>query len=452
MQKIAEKIKIYYLYEIYKRFALFLKGIEKEDANLFILTFMSLLLYLFFFCVPIAKSIAGPVYVFYCLCYGVHLCLRSEKKYLQKPRLYYILLLVFLISGAMSLGYTPDLINGLKTLKTQAGMVWIPVLIESVSSRDRVRHYLYAYVLGGGILAALGIYEGVVLDVYRPPSIWHAVHGSHLLTFAAVLSLALVICEKKNLKKIILICLFSLQSFALYLNGTRGSWVALAVVLIIVPFVMRNLSVSKKFIYLFLLSTILLIFISTPAGQKKMSTAISDIKKYQTAQSGAALELSQLGLSFGPRFAMWSASISIYLKNPILGAGIGSWEKEIAGMIERKEAPLFLNRFGQPHNMYLEILSTRGIIGLCAFMAVILFPIVYAWRRKEESNELYRHAVIYVGIVFMISGISDTLTDIRWSFLSYISLTGVALAILARPESIQEINQVYTQPLGGNSQ
>src|SRR5208283_5228446 len=155
----AEKITSNYLRDFIPKKTESPSETRSERVNLIILILMPLLLYLFFFCVPIAKGVAGPAYVLYCICYGIHLILRTERKYLQEPRTYYILLLIFLMSGAMSLFYTSDFISGLKTLKTQSGLVWIPVLIETVSSRDHVRRYLYAYVGGGTILSLIGIYE-----------------------------------------------------------------------------------------------------------------------------------------------------------------------------------------------------------------------------------------------------------------------------------------------------
>jgi O-antigen ligase len=392
---------------------------KTERADRLVLFIMPLLLYVFFFCIPVAKIIAGPVYVSYCLLYGVHLYLRADKKYLQEPRLYYILLLLYLIAAALSLTYTPDFINGLKSLKTQVGLIMIPVLIETVSSRDRVRQYLYAYAFGGTILAFMIIYQSLVLRIDRPGALWHAIHGAHLLTFAVVVSLALFISEEKLSRKLISLFLFVSLSFALYLNGSRGAWAALGVVLFVSAFIMTKFKLYSKILCVAVVLLSLLLVLYSPYGQKKWGNTIS----------------------MGIRIEMWKASTALFLKNPMLGVGIGGWEKEVSVMVEQKKAPSFLREFNQTHNIYFDALSTRGIVGLLSFMAVLIYPLSYAWKKRDKLHELFRNTVIFTGIAFMVAGLTDGLVDIRWSFLSYIALTGVGLAILARNTAAEEITQ-----------
>lgn len=396
-----------------------------ERADRLVLFIMPLLLYVFFFCIPFAKVIAGPVYVLYCLLYGVHLYLRADKKYLQEPRLYYILLLLYLIAAALSLTYTTDFLNGLKSLKTQVGLIMIPVLIETVASRESVRQYLYSYALGGTVLAFMTIYQGLVLHIDRPSALWHPVHGAHLLTFAAVVSLALFISEVRLSRKLIPLFLFAALSFALYLNGTRGAWAALGAVLFIAPFFVIEVKLFRKLLYFAVVLLSVLLVLCSPYGQKKWNDTVNDFKLYQK---------NQMGTGLGPRFELWKASSMMILRNPVLGVGIGGWEKELDSMNARMETSEFLRKYkyNQTHNIYFDALSTRGIIGLLSFIAVLIYPMFYAWEKRDKRHELFRNTVIFTGMAFMIAGLTDGLVDIRWSFLSYIAITGVGLALLVR--------------------
>jgi O-antigen ligase len=449
---IKKVINAYWLHDVFSKTPPLSEGTRSERMDMFIVSLMPLLLYVFFFCMPILKGLAGPAYVSYCLCYGVHLYLRPEKKYLEKPRLYYVLLLIYLSTGALSLTYTPDFINGLKTLKTHCGLVFIPLLIETVSSRDRARHYLIAYALGGGILALMGIYQGLVMHIDRPPTLWHATHGSHLLAFAAAVVLALVLSERNTTYRFMQLLLLFILSFALYINGSRGSWLAFGTVLFVVPFVIRDVKMSFKVGYSVALLVVIFLICYSPYGSKKINDAINDAQSYnQISTPTADLELAQLGTSLGPRFAMWNASMAIFLKNPIIGTGIGGWGKEIAVMMKRKEAPQFLNRFGETHNMYFDVLSTRGIVGLSTFLAVVGYPLWYGWRKRGGGYEPFRYLVIFVGVIFMVAGLTETVTEIRWSFLSYIGLTGVALAILTRQDCSQQALLAAGHSSGGDA-
>ena len=400
-----------------------------ESVDTIILILMPLFLYVFFFCIPIVKGVAGPVYVWYCLLYGVHLILRKEKKYIQEPHLYYILLLPYFILAALSLTYTSDIEKGLKILKTHVGLIMIPVLIETVSNSDRAKQYLYAYAGGGTVLAIIAIYQGLIMHINRPPTFLHPVHEGHLLMFPAVISFALLISEIRLSRRLLPLIFFILQGFALYLNGTRGAWMGLGAVIIAAPFLIRGVTILKRLLYCAMLVLAVLVILFSPYGQRKLYQAIDDVKLLQRSQyvsSEGALT------SLGGRSEMWKASMSMFLKHPVIGVGIGDWEKELGILIDRKEAPVLLREFNQTHNIFLDALSTRGIIGLSSFIVILVYPLVYAWKRRSKTKDLFCYTVIFAGIAFMVTGLSDTLVYIRWSFLSYIALTGVGLALLVR--------------------
>jgi len=276
------------------------------------------------------------------------------------------------------------------------------------------------------------------LHIDRPPTLLYTVHEGHLLLFAAVVSLALILSEKRNFARAIFVLLFVLQGYTLYLNGTRSAWVALGAVLIMVPFLKKELKTIHKLLYFVVLIVAIATLSYSPYGQSKISEAIGDIKLLAKSQS---VTPDGYITSLGGRYEMWRASFLMVSKDPILGVGLGSWENEVALMIERKESPPYLRYFNQTHNIFLDALSTRGIIGLFTFIPVLLFPIIYAWRKRDKSLELFRNTVLFAGIAFLVAGQADTLVYIRWSFISYIALTGAGLALLARDERDNTIDK-----------
>ena len=441
MQTFFKKIKMTFTREANSAHAASMSVTRSQRVHMFILAFMPLVLYPFMFCIPFAKGVAGPLYAAYYICFLVHLVLRKDKGYQHEVRIYYILLLVFALAMAISLIYSSNIENGLKRLKEQLGLIFIPILIESVSSRDHARRSLYAYVGGGTILALIGIYQGMVLHIDRPPTLLYTVHEGHLLLFAAVVSVALILSEKRIPARIILIVLFLLQSFTLYLNGTRSAWAALGAVLIMVPFLTGELKLFHKLSYFVVLLVAVAVLMHSPFGQEKISETMNDVKMLKKSQSVTA---DGYITSLGGRYEMWKASLLMFSKDPVLGVGLGSWEGEVARMVDRKEAPSFLRNFNQTHNIFLDALSTRGIIGLLTYASVLFFPIIYAWNKRGKSQELFRNTVLFAGIAFMVAGSADTLIYIRWSLMSYIVLTGVGLALLVRDtpsdEHVEEIS------------
>ncbi len=157
--------------------------------------------------------------------------------------------------------------------------------------------------------------------------------------------------------------------------------------------------------------------------QEKIKEAQNDIIAYRSNNSETSL---------GYRFELWQASIQMFRDNPVLGVGTGGWEKELKKMIDQKKAPAFLQQFNQTHNIYLDALSTRGLIGLLSLLLLTCCPLLYIRKRRGPESDLFRNALIFITIAFYVSGLTDTLVRIRFVFMAYITVSGLGLSALIR--------------------
>lgn len=399
------------------------------------------LYFLLFFCVPFLKKVAGPVYSLAYQLFIVRLLVLKENLYQPRAKLYYILLMVYIATMAFSLLYTSDFVNGVIRLKKQISLTMIPILIETVSSPRHARNYLRAFIFGGAILACMGIYQGIVMHIDRPPSIWNAVHGGNILLFTSVTTVSLLITEQMNRFRFLYAALFLLQVIAVYLNGTRGVWLALLIVLIVALFTPRSLTLRRRVMYFTLLVIAGIAIFHGTYFQAKWASLKGQIERYPNIEFGS---------SYGERLEMIIASGKMFLQNPVFGVGLGGWKREWLKIIEHKETASLLSQYNQTHNIYLDVLSTRGIFGFVAFMAVIIYPIVFAWKSRSKDDELFRTLLILSGVAFLVSGATDTLIYIRWVFMSYILLTGLCLAVLLAERPVHYSDDVVYQKQGAD--
>ncbi len=404
---------------------------------MFITKTFPVLFLVFLFTIPFAKVVASTAYGAIIILFAIQFFLLKNGKigYLKEAQTYYLLLLAYLVIMLVSLVESPDIVNGLIRIKKLAKVVIIFILIQSITSGAMARRYLYAFIAGGTVLSLLTLYQGIVLHIDRPPNIWNPVHGGNLLLFTTIPLIAFLASNGVFRHKMIQIGQFFIHGFAIYINGTRGVWLALCAVLILLPLFMANVSRSKKAIYYLAVIVLGVIVFNGAFFQLKVQEAKTDIEQYSNHSETAG--------SLSGRWEMWKASSLMFKRNPILGVGIGGWQREVHAMVARGEAPPFLRdlQFNQAHSIYFDVLSTRGIIGLASFLAMILYPLVFAWGRREKEVDLYRNLVILNGLAFILSGMTETLVYVRWSFLSYLSLTGLGLAIIMRHRQVNDNQQ-----------
>jgi O-antigen ligase len=106
----------------------------------------------------------------------------------------------------------------------------------------------------------------------------------------------------------------------------------------------------------------------------------------------------------------------MFRNNPILGIGIGGWHKELKKMVGQHKAPAFLMQFNQTHSIYLDALSTRGLVGILSLLLLTACPLYYTLKSREPENALFRNVVMLVAIAFMVSGLTDT----SYTFVLYL--------------------------------
>lgn len=114
----------------------------------------------------------------------------------------------------------------------------------------------------------------------------------------------------------------------------------------------------------------------------------------------------------GQRFEMWRAAWHLFLNHPVLGVGTGAYQMQTRELIRRRDIAPIVIGYDHPHNDYLDALSSRGIIGFLALLALLLIP---TWRflRATRSPCRITHALGMGGLLtvagFAIYALTDTI-------------------------------------------
>lgn len=390
------------------------------------------------FTAPFANNVAGQAYLICLVLFVIQMF--SRREYQLEARTYYLVALIYLAVILLSLTYTSDIEEGFRHFKQQCKLLIGVILIERVSSSGAARRYLYAFAAGGTVLAGIAIYQGLFLKVFRPPDLYHPIHGGSILLMAIVVLISLLFGERDLLAKTAVVAMLAINGAAIYLNGSRGVWFALAAVIVSIPFVFFTSGIRQKILFLVLLFLFpaLLVICKGNILYDRLNEARNDFLSYKSSNSDTSL---------GARLEMWKASATMFRENQILGIGTGAWDKEKNTMITQGRVPGFLKQYTQPHSIYIDALATKGMIGLLSLLLMVLYPVYFALKSKEPQVRVFRNIVLLLVIGFSVSGLTDTIIRFRFVVMSYNLVLGLGLAMLVRSRVKAENSETKMQSL-----
>ncbi len=314
------------------------------------------LLWIFIFCVPWEEEIVIPVDLalshvvgLVAAALGLLACLNRGK--MRRPASLHYLAAALVAWAGVSYGWSiaPELTRIRVASYVQLlFMVWL--IWEFADSTGRQRSLFAAYVLGTWVAAASTLYSfatGTGTNLGLSDGRYTAA-GSNENELGIVLALG--ICMASHLlsiaKRSQILWLVSIPTFmvAILLTGSRGSFLASMIALLLVPFSLRRFSTVSKVAGATALIALLLTGIAAlpPATWQRVESIPSELA------SGTLTK----------RTDIWSAGLDAYREHPVAGVGAGAFEASVFRQLDIAYVA---------HNSYLSVLVELGAIGMVLF-------------------------------------------------------------------------------------
>ncbi|MGE5625992.1 MAG: O-antigen ligase family protein [Bacillota bacterium] len=143
-----------------------------------------------------------------------------------------------------------------------------------------------------------------------------------------------------------------------------------------------------------------------------------------------------LQTSVGQRLEMWAVAWQMFARSPLTGVGTGAYMTEAQNMVDAGEAPVITAVYDHPHSEYLDALSSRGLLGLMAVLALLGVP-AWLFSRAIASPDPARMGAGLGGLLaavgFGMFGLTETMfihsVTIGW----YVIMTAVFMALTEAP-------------------
>jgi len=198
----------------------------------------------------------------------------------------------------------------------------------------------------------------------------------------------------------------------LLFSGSRGVWVA---AMLILPVAWVVLAVRgdrlRRAIILLVPAGLALALVLALGGWRYAVDRFEDAQRdYRDAERG-----DYTG-SIGQRILMARWSWRFFAQSPLYGNGAGSFREmsketpEFAEMESRWPGRAENDKFtpAHPHNAYLHMLTSTGVIGTSLFLSMLVLLMLRAWR--EPGSHLFCGGAVFVLLGWMIGTLSDCYT------------------------------------------
>jgi len=355
---------------------------------------------------------------------------RIEKWFLTS----YFLMFIIALASIVFMG---EGVDGNKRLAAYSGFLFsIPIYYLFRLYMPPSRIIWAAIVIACYIVATRAWLEvnGIVEDiewssfpVSRANGAMHPIRFGNLTLLLGFIALAgsLYIKDVKLWMKLAGILAFFCGLYASVLSQSRGGWIAIPLLLVIVLWpVFRELTVKSKVALLvaIVISMVVVFNLTNLKVSERFKQAESDIVQYQKYNNSST--------SLGARFDMYETAYNIFLQKPWFGVGIGNYRKHSASYYELNEDRLSTDviMWGNPHNEILMHMATRGVVGLVVLVMLFVVGIYlfYSNMRKYNQNTLF-FAVsgLLIFVAYLHYGMSVALflhRDMTVFFIMYVTL------------------------------
>jgi O-antigen ligase len=203
-----------------------------------------------------------------------------------------------------------------------------------------------------------------------------------------------------------------LGALASFLSGSRGGWIALPALAFLLMWGCWRSSYRRcAAAGALALAAVASFAVMVPqTGVKsRIDRAVLEVKMYLQDP------MAHGDTSIGQRFELWRAAWDMFKEKPLLGGGIGhSFNKYVREGIAAGEYHPAIAVQTMPHNVVLDVLALRGLIGLAGLL-VLWLGLTHVFLGAARETDMRIRALGTAGLVLIVSyalfGLTDSVMD-----------------------------------------
>jgi O-antigen ligase len=305
-------------------------------------------------------------------------------------------------------------------------MAAIPVVLVA---RPPPRALWLGAAAGAVASLALVAFQGLWLGVARPGGWMNPITFGDLALCLALLSLAGAVDATRAWARWSGALGVLAGLAASLLSGSRGGWLMLALLVLVplllwLPGLAARLALGSRpqpqplswrlalALPLLVLALAALAYALPQTGVRdRIAISVSDVRLY--------LAGNRAPTSLSVRLELWRGGLLLVREHPWTGLDTPAYKRRMREWVAQgKLSPAVFAPPEPPHlhNDLLQVLVTRGVIGLAAWSGILLAPLAFFWTRLRQARPARTPAPALAGLLLVLAYASFGLTEvIFWS-------------------------------------
>jgi len=209
------------------------------------------------------------------------------------------------------------------------------------------------------------------------------------------------------------------------LSGSRGGWVAIPAVLLLVMMVRGQ---NKPLRWRLLMPVAAVVGM---AGVYLVSTSIQ-VRVHEVWSDLSQFALGHKDTSIGIRLQIYHAALILTKSHPVFGLGAGGFCSHLQALVDAGQMTPMARELGcgEAHNQLLAFTVAYGVLGGLGIVAIHLVPAMLCWRCLRSPIAPMRRAAL-MGLVFAAAFFVFGLTVEIFTLKQTVSFYAAVMAILA---------------------
>ena len=289
------------------------------------------------------------------------------------------------------------------------------LLLYSVKNYNDLRKVIWTYIFGVLLLTLFTVMSGIVGGIERPSS--SNTYDTNDIAAIIVVTLPIIyffMMDLNGIKKLFLFCSIVVMIFALILTSSRGGFLGLLAVSILLFFKDSARSWAFRISVAILLIFSFILF--APASYKNRMATITAEEDYNRTLKGGRIEL-------------WKEGIGLILKSPITGMGAGAIDTALGTSS---------GVWKTTHNSFIQIGVELGVGGFILLIALLRSSISRVRRFRiehfQQKSQAGKHVWLATALEISLWGYCVVGFFLSWAYSSVFLFLIALCAILNKLE------------------
>ncbi|MCP4469129.1 MAG: O-antigen ligase family protein [Gammaproteobacteria bacterium] len=319
--------------------------------------------------------------------------------------------------------------SGINVLTSRYLLILMAIPLVSIFylSFNKKRNVWIKYVAGCMVMGALALFDVLYLDKYRASG----GHNAAAFGFIALAMTSVVLASYHRFSQVrfgrLVYFLAILTGIcAMILSGTRTSWFAGLVVLIIaIFFYLGRYSFCKRVLFVVaFLAGVAIVGSNIPRVQERIDQVVDMVAPYVRAEEQTKFT------SLRRRVEVWKLGWHAGLENKLFGFGPDNTNRVIRSYADEYPNWRTLRSINHVHNQFLQSFAMTGLVGLASLFALIIchFWLFTKYLRKRYSLEV--RCLALAGLLLLVSYLIKSFPGVPFYGKQYLMMYGFASATI----------------------